>query len=179
MRYTQIDEFETVNGEQIGISLYVQGCHFRCPGCFNSNTWDFNGGYEWTDEIKQKFIELAGRPYIKRISILGGCPLTKENIKDVMSLILELKDKYPQKKIWIYTGFSWEDIWFPYSEIVDSHNGDRFERFNTINEADVLIEGKFIEELKDITLPWRGSSNQRVIDIQESLKQNKIVLYCD
>ena len=91
MRYAKIDEFETVNGEQIGMSLYVQGCHFRCPNCFNSDTWNFNGGNEWNENIRKKFLELAGRDYIKRISILGGCPLTKENRQDVMHLVCDLK----------------------------------------------------------------------------------------
>lgn len=175
MRYAQIDDFETVNGKQIGMSLYVQGCHFRCPGCFNTDAWNFDGGREWTNEVKNKFIQLAGRTYIKRISILGGCPLTKENINSVAKLITELKEKYPEKQIWIYTGYSWEDIWFPSNEALTNHSIERYKRFNTIKNADVLVEGRFIEELKDITLPWRGSSNQRVIDIKKTLEKGEIV----
>lgn len=175
MRYAQIDDFETVNGKQIGMSLYVQGCHFRCPGCFNTDAWNFDGGREWTNEVKNKFIQLAGRTYIKRISILGGCPLTKENINSVAKLITELKEKYPEKQIWIYTGYSWEDIWFPSNESLTNHSIEKYKRFNTIKNADVLVEGRFIEELKDITLPWRGSSNQRVIDIKKTLEKGEIV----
>lgn len=175
MRYAQIDDFETVNGKQIGMSLYVQGCHFRCPGCFNTDAWNFDGGHEWTNEVKNKFVQLAGRTYIKRISILGGCPLTKENINSVAKLITELKEKYPEKQIWIYTGYSWEDIWAPFDEVLTNHSIERHKRFNTIKNADVLVEGRFIEKLKDITLPWRGSSNQRVIDIKKTLEKGEIV----
>ena len=178
MRYAKIDEFETVNGEQIGMSLYVQGCHFRCPNCFNSDTWNFNGGNEWNENIRKKFLELAGRDYIKRISILGGCPLTKENRQDVMHLVCDLKSHYPEKQIWIYTGYTWEEIYFANNEIVHSHNRDRFERYVTISDVDVVVDGRFEEELKDITLPWRGSSNQRVIDVQKSLKEGKVILHC-
>ena len=95
MRYAKIREMDISNGEGIGVSLFVQGCHFHCKGCFNPETWDFNGGNEWTDEVENKFIELAGLPYIKRISILGGEPLANENAISVCSIIQRLKNTYP------------------------------------------------------------------------------------
>ena len=108
MRYSQIREMDISNGSGVGISLFVQGCHFHCKGCFNQETWDFNGGNEWTPEIEKKFLELANRPYIKRISILGGEPLANENVSTVMELIQKLKRQYPEKEsvalYWIYVG---------------------------------------------------------------------------
>ena len=107
MRYSLIREMDVSNGWGVGISLFVQGCHFHCKGCFNQDTWDFNGGKEWTPEIEKKFIELANKEYIKRISFLGGEPLAKENVETVLWLIKTLKSNYPDKKIWLYTGHTW------------------------------------------------------------------------
>lgn len=179
MRYAKIEEYEVNNGHLGGQSLYVQGCRFRCPNCFNPETWDFNGGKMWTPEIKKKFIELANRPYIKRISLLGGECLADENLDGILDLVHEIRLSCPNKTIWIYTGFSWEDCIMKQGEIVDSHNGNRFKRNLVIEQCDILIDGRYIESQRNLSLKWRGSSNQRVIDIQESLKQNRIFLYCD
>lgn len=153
------------NGPGVGVSLFVQGCHLHCKGCFNSTAWDFNGGKEWNDDVKQKFLELASRPYIKRISILGGEPLSYENVFDIYELIVEIKNKLPDKAIWLYTGYLFEYV-----------INNQFSR-KVLELCDVVVDDRYVEELKDIGLPWRGSSNQRVIDVQETLKQNKIVLY--
>lgn len=153
------------NGPGVGVSLFVQGCHFHCKGCFNSIAWDFNGGKEWNDDVKQKFLELASRPYIKRISILGGEPLSYENVFDIYELIVEIKNKLPDKVIWLYTGYLFEYV-----------INNQFSR-KVLELCDVVVDDRYVEELKDISLPWCGSSNQRVIDVQETLKQNKIVLY--
>ena len=165
MRYALIRKMDISNGPGVGVSLFVQGCHLHCKGCFNSTAWDFNGGKEWNDDIKQKFLELASRPYIKRISILGGEPLSYENVFDIYELIVEIKDKLPDKVIWLYTGYLFEYA-----------INNRFNR-KILELCDVVVDDRYVEELKDIGLPWRGSSNQRVIDVQETLKQNKIVLY--
>ena len=153
------------NGPGVGVSLFVQGCHLHCKGCFNTTAWDFNGGKEWNDDIKQKFLALASRPYIKRISILGGEPLSPENSYDIYELITEIKDKLPDKVIWLYTGYLFEYA-------INNQSNRKI-----IELCDVVVDDRYVEELKDIGLPWRGSSNQRVIDVQETLKQNKIVLY--
>lgn len=165
MRYALIRKMDISNGPGVGVSLFVQGCHLHCKGCFNSTTWDFNGGKEWNDDVKQKFLELASRPYIKRISILGGEPLSPENSYDIYELIVEIKDKLPDKVIWLYTGYLFEYA-----------INNQFNR-KILELCDVVVDDRYVEELKDIGLPWRGSSNQRVIDVQETLKQNKIVLY--
>ena len=165
MRYALIRKMDISNGPGVGVSLFVQGCHLHCKGCFNSTAWDFNGGKEWNDDVKQKFLELASRPYIKRISILGGEPLSPENSYDIYELITEINDKLPDKVIWLYTGYLFE-----YAINNESNR-------KILELCDVVVDDRYVEELKDIGLPWRGSSNQRVIDVQETLKQNKIVLY--
>ena len=109
MRYAKIEEYEVSNGHLGGQSLYVQGCRFRCPHCFNPETWDFNGGKEWTPEIEDKFIELASRPYIKRISLLGGECLADENLDGVLNLVNKIRLSFPNKSIWIYSGYTWKE----------------------------------------------------------------------
>lgn len=214
MRYASIRSLDISNGEGVGVSLFVQGCDRHCFNCFNSETWDFNGGKEWTEETKNKFIELINRPYIRRISILGGEPLAKQNLDDVLSLIKEIREKYPisqnpnsenigksrvledenskeirisfpEKSIWLYTGFEWNSLMakicqptFPDKDserIIEIHK----KRQEIISLCDVLVDGEYIDEQKDLTLKWRGSKNQNCIDIKQSLTQNKIVLYCD
>lgn len=179
MRYAQITPFEVCNGKGAGVSLFVQGCHFHCKGCFNTDSWDFCGGKEWTKEIEDKFFELVGRPYIKRISILGGEPLVDENVIGVFNLVKKLKVKFPDKSIWLYTGYKWESILHPV--VTDDFNPERDiiidHRRNVVEMCDVVIDGRFIESLRDLTLKFRGSSNQRVIDVKESLRKNEIVLY--
>lgn len=161
MRYAQITPFEICNGKGAGVSLFVQGCRFCCKGCFNSEAWDFNGGKEWTQEIEDKFFELIDRPYIKRVAILGGEPLADENKSVVLDLIKRIKGKYPNKSIYLYTGYTFEEI----------------SSLNNLQYVDVLVDGRYIEEQKDLTLEFRGSKNQRLIDVQKTLKENKIVLY--
>lgn len=169
------------NGEGVGVALFVQGCHFHCHNCFNPETWDFNGGKEWTEEVKNKFLELANKPYIKRISILGGEPLAKENLDDVLDLVNEFRLSSPQISIWVYTGFTWEDI---FSRIYDKDHivttypvKYQIYRQHIVKNCDVLVDGKYIDTQRDITLPYRGSKNQRLIDIQKSLQKGEVVLW--
>lgn len=165
MNYAQIRSMDISNGEGIGVSIFVQGCPIHCNGCFNSETWDFNGGKKWTEEKKNKLLELLDRPYISRCSILGGEPLAKQNAQDVFKLCKEIKDKFPEKKIWLYSGYQYESL--------------SREQFKVSLLADVLVDGRYDETLKNPSLKFRGSSNQRVINIPETLKQNKVILYCN
>lgn len=179
MRYAKIDELEYVNGNGVGVSLYVQGCHFHCKNCFNQETWDFNGGNEWDVEVKNHIIELLKRPYITRLSILGGEPLEGINVRVLYNFIKEIKQLYPNKKIWLYTGFKYENLLInSLNKLLDSTQTDEY-RQSIIKLCDVLVDGQFEEDKKDLTLKFRGSKNQRVIDIQQSLEQDKIILYCD
>lgn len=167
MRYAQIRNIDISNGNNIGIALFVQGCPFRCYNCFNPETWDFEAGKEWDEETEHQFIELAKRPYIKRISILGGEPLADANLSDVLNLINKIRIQLPQKTIWLYTGYTWEECL--------NHETRR----EIISKCDIIVDSKYIDSLKNTTLKWRGSSNQRVIDIQKSLKEKRIILYTD
>lgn len=157
MRYALIRKIDISNGPGVGVSLFVQGCHLHCKGCFNSIAWDFNGGKEWNDDVKQKFLELASRPYIKRVSILGGEPLDDANVADVYEIIMNIKDAHPEKVIWLYTGYELDEI--ATSPL----------KSKTVLACDVVVVGPYVEELRDITLPWCGSSNQRVIDVKKEL----------
>lgn len=215
MRYAQIRSMDISNGEGVGVSLFVQGCDRHCFNCFNSETWDFNGGKEWTEETKNKFMGLIDRPYIRRISILGGEPLAEQNLDDVLSLIKEIREKYsisqnpnsenigksrvledenskeirisfPEKTIWLYTGFEWNQIMnmqvmqpiFSCKDL-ESKIQNILKRQEIIKMCDVLVDGEYIDKQKDLTLKFRGSKNQHVIDVKQSLAQNKMILYCD
>lgn len=171
MRYAQIRNLDISNGEGVGISIFVQGCKFHCEGCFNKETWDFNGGKEWTEEVENKFLELASRPYIKRISILGGEPLAEENVQGVLSLTQKIHALYPEKTIWLYTGYTYENIF------IFNKDASNKIRQSIIELCDVLVDGQFVESLKDITLKFRGSSNQRLIDVQQTLDKGEVVLW--
>lgn len=185
MRYAQIRSMDISNGEGVGVSLFVQGCPFHCKNCFNSDTWDFNGGKEWTEEIKDKFMKLIDRPYIKRVSFLGGECLADQNLDEVLKLVKQIRNSYPDKTIWLYTGFEWNSLMskicqptFPdkdFERIIEIHKKKK----EIISNVDVLVDGEYIDEQKDLSLKFRGSKNQRVIDVKQSLAQNKVILYCD
>ena len=214
IHYASIRNLDISNGEGVGVALFVQGCPFNphCYNCFNPDTWDFNGGKEWTEETKNKFMELIDRPYIRRISILGGEPLAEQNLDDVLSLIKEIREKYPisqnpnsenigksrvledenskeirisfpDKTIWLYTGYNFDLLNSKYNEYKYTPfaaNADEWlTRWAIISNVNVLIDGEYIDEQKDLTLKWRGSKNQRVIDAKQSRVQNKVILYCD
>lgn len=178
MRYASIRSLDISNGEGVGVSLFVQGCPFHCKNCFNSDTWDFNGGKEWTEETKNKFMELINRPYIKRVSFLGGECLADQNLDEVLKLVKQIRISYPEKTIWLYTGYKIEDIFYPYI-INQPMTCEQRKRIGVIRYVDVLVDGEYIDEQKDLSLKFRGSKNQRVIDVKQSLAQNKVVLYCD
>lgn len=182
MRYAQIRSMDVSNGEGVGVSLFVQGCPFHCKNCFNSETWDFNGGKEWTEKTKNKFMKLIDRPYIKRVSFLGGECLADQNLDGVLDLIKEIRISFPEKTIWLYTGYTWEQL--VYSRMPSGVGKEKeFLNWNRRNEIisniDICIDGEYVDNLKDLTLKWSGSKNQRVIDVKQSLAQNKVVLYCD
>lgn len=166
------------NGEGIGVSLFVQGCHFHCKDCFNTETWDFNGGKAWDKNTKDTFLKLCEKPYIERITILGGEPLANENVGSVLELVKEIRERFPQKKIWIYTGYVWESILYPIiTDNLDFKRDQILEdRRHVLDYIDVLIDGRFETEKKDGNLHWKGSSNQRVIDVRKSLEEKKIIL---
>lgn len=184
MRYNQIRECDIANGEGVGVALFVQGCHFHCYNCFNTETWDFNGGKELTQETEDKLIELASRTYIKRLSILGGEPLADENLDGVLHLVNRFRLSLPNKSIWIYSGYSFTELFMYDDQIKKNPNYLRKDimeiykkRQEIVKQCTVMIDGRYIDSQRDISLKWRGSKNQNCIDIQHSLHQNKIILY--
>ena len=187
MRYAQIRELDISNGEGVGVALFVQGCPSpHCKNCFNPETWDFNGGKEWTQDTEDKLIELASRPYIKRLSILGGEPLADENLDGVLHLVNRFRLSFPNKSIWLYSGFRWEECQ-PFNED-GLLKPDKFapnlqkilhKRYEVISMCNVMVDGRYIDSQRNPSKKWAGSDNQRVIDIRKSLEQNKIVLHCD
>lgn len=175
MRYYSIDKFEVCNGTGVGVSLFVQGCPFHCKNCFNQETWDFNGGKEWTIEVQKEFFELINRPYITRVSILGGEPLAYQNLPDVYDVVKRIKDEFSNKKIWLWTGNTLSIKDFDNSVNVGWDNG--LLKNHILCLCDYVIDGRFVDELKDLTLPFRGSSNQRIIDVQKTIAEQKFTPY--
>lgn len=160
------------NGEGVGVSLFVQGCPFHCTNCFNYETWDYDKGKEWTKDIKNTFLNLINKPYITRVSFLGGEPLYNKNLNGIFDLCKTIKEKYPNKTIWLYSGYKFDDIF-------SSTSNDMLKRKEIIKLCNVMVDGRFVESLKDMNLKFRGSSNQRLINIQESLKQSKVILWIE
>lgn len=164
MRYNKIRKMDISNGEGVRVSIFVQGCTFNCPDCFNPETHDFNGGKEFTDETLSTLMKLCNNPNIKGLSILGGEPLHSKNIDEVFHIVCTFKEKFPNKDIWMWTGFRYEDA------IKDD------KRRMTLQKIDYLIDGQFIKEKKNLKLKWAGSENQRFIDIKKTLEKNEIVV---
>ena len=162
MRYAKIRKMDISNGPGVRVSIFFQGCSFHCKNCFNQETWDFDGGFEFGDEEIKKILELAKSDYITGLSILGGEPMHPKNIENTTKLAKIFKETYPNKTIWIWSGFLFEDY------LKDKE---------VLSYIDVLVDGQFMDELKNPNLRWRGSSNQRVIDVKKTLKQGRVVLY--
>lgn len=179
MNYAQMRSMDISNGEGIGVSLFVQGCDFHCKNCFNSETWEFSKGQEWNEKTKNQFLKLVEKPFIQRVTILGGEPLHPKNVQNVLKIVDEMRVSFPSKNIWIYTGYTWEQIMNPVvTDNLDIEQDNILNmRKEVVSMADVLVDGRYVDELRNVTLHWCGSSNQRVINVQESLKQNKVVLW--
>ncbi len=159
MRVAQIRAEDIANGPGVRVSIHVQGCLRHCKDCFNKETWDFDGGYEFSDILKQRFLELGKPDKIKGFSILGGEPLQQD--KDMIDLVKSIKELYPDKSIWLWTGYKYE-------ELLDNH-------FKVLEYIDVLVDGEFVVEQKNPGKLYAGSDNQRLIDVQKTLETGGIV----
>lgn len=169
MKYADIKCLDVANGTGLRVSIFVSGCRHRCRGCFNENAWDFNYGEEYTNETEEYILDLLENDSISGLSILGGEPLEPENQPYVARLIDLVKTKFTNKNIWLYTGFTFE--W-----ILENMN-DKFPSLkDIIYNTDVLVDGKFEIDKKDLKLRFRGSSNQRLINLSETLKTGEIIL---
>ena len=161
MRWAKIRTEDIANGPGFRVSIYVQGCNNHCPGCFNPETWDFEGGKEFTDKVKSKFLELGKSKKIAGFSILGGEPLQQG--KDMLDLVKEIKETYPDKTIWMWTGCIYEEL--------------TPEQLDIVKYVDVLIDGRFDMEHRTPRSRYKGSFNQRVIDVAKTMEANKCILH--
>ncbi len=159
MRYNKIRKMDISDGKGVRVSIFMQGCTFNCKNCFNPETHDFNGGEEFTEDTIDRVLELCQNENIEGLSILGGEPMHPNNIEGTTKLAKAFKEKFPNKNLWIWTGF-----------LFDRDLKDK----DVMNYVDVLIDGQYVDELHNPKLQWKGSSNQRVIDVQKSLKEDKI-----
>ena len=165
--YVKIKNFDVANGEGLGVSVYFAGCDKepKCKGCFNCEAWNFDAGQPFDNNALLNIYKKMRNSHINHIAILGGEPLASNNIEEVFHLCRSIKWLYPDKKIWLWTHYKFEDLAHTY--------------FPMLQYVDVLVDGEYIEEQRDLTLKWRGSKNQRVIDVQETLLNKKVVLYCE
>ena len=162
MRYNLIRQMDISNGPGVRVSIFMQGCSFHCKNCFNPETWDFDGGKEFTDNTIDEVLNLCNKDHIKGLSILGGEPMHPKNIEATTRLAKAFKEKYPHKNLWVWSGFKFDE------DLKDKE---------VLNYIDVLVDGTYEDELHDPILKWRGSSNQRVIDVQKSIKNKKVIEY--
>ena len=162
MRYNKIRKMDISNGPGVRVSIFMQGCSFNCKNCFNKETHDFNGGKEFDDSTIERVLELCDNDNIDGLSILGGEPMNPTNIEGTTKLAKAFKEKFPNKNIWSWSGYSF-----------DNYLKDK----EVVKYLDVLVDGQYNDDLRNPTLKWKGSENQRVIDVQESLKDSNIVLF--
>lgn len=170
MNYVEVKNYDISNGTGVRVSLFVSGCTHHCKNCFNKEAWDFNYGKEFTNEVIDQIISSLNHSYIEGLTILGGEPMELVNQEGILPLIKRVKKELPSKNIWIYTGYSFDDDLIPWSK---KYNFTK----EILNNVDVIVDGEFIEDKKDVTKYFRGSSNQRIIDVKETLKTNEIVLH--
>lgn len=167
MHYGKIQNCDIANGQGVRVSLFVSGCRNHCKNCFQPETWNFDYGNPYTEETEEYIIQLLSKPYIQGLTILGGEPLEPENQQGLLRLLKRVKSDYPEKDIWCYTGYTLEQALKDGSpcrcDVTDE----------LLSAIDVLVDGRFVEELKDITLKFRGSSNQRIISMKEWRKRTK------
>ena len=170
MNYATIKPHDTADGYGVRVSLFVSGCTHHCKGCFNSEAWDFNYGTPYTQETENEIISLLNRDYIRGLSLLGGEPMEPQNQAVIVNLIKRVKQELPTKDIWCYSGYTLD------KDLCDGGRAHTSVTDEILHNIDVLVDGRFVVELKDLTLKFRGSSNQRLIDVKNSLLSNSVVL---
>jgi len=171
MKYGEIKNCDIANGEGVRISLFVSGCTHHCKGCFNAETWDFNYGKPFTTEVEEQLLSDLKPGYIAGLTLLGGEPFEPVNQRALIGFVRKVREQLPEKTIWCYSGYTYDKDLIPggkaYCECTDE----------LISMLDVLVDGEFVEELKDIRLTFRGSSNQRIIDVKKTLENGEVCLY--
>lgn len=170
MNYGEIKKTDIGNGEGVRVSLFVSGCTHHCQGCFNRETWDFSYGKPFTEETQQEIVRLLNADYISGLSILGGEPFEPENQRALLPLFRQVKERYPGKNIWCYTGYLFD------RELLKESRARCEVTDEILSLTDVLVDGEFIQEQRNISLRFRGSENQRIIDVPKSLKEGRVCL---
>lgn len=173
MNYSEIKNCDIANGAGVRVTLFVSGCTHRCPNCFNEVAWDFNSGSPFDEAVQDNIIEMLKPSYITGLTLLGGEPAEPSNQEALLPFVKRVKRVYPTKDIWMYTGDIFEELM---NENNPRHTSSTYELMQNI---DVLVDGPFIDDLRDITLRFKGSSNQRVIDIAKTLQEKRVVLWSD
>lgn len=173
MNYAKIKKCDVANGPGVRVSLFVSGCNHHCKNCFNREAWDFNYGNDFTDKEENQIIEDLKPDYITGLSLLGGEPFERQNQEGLAPLVKKVKQEYPDKKIWCYTGFTFDKQIL--GEMVGQENRETTKQM--LENIDYIVDGRFVEELKNPSLKFKGSSNQRIIDVKKSLEQNEVVLW--
>lgn len=173
MYYSEIKECDIANGPGVRVTIFVSGCTHHCKGCFNEMTWDFQYGREYTEEDTDKILKLLEPSYIAGLTLLGGEPMEYRNRQGLLPLLRKVKEAYPDKTVWCYTGYSYE------KDILEDFCAKWPETEEMLSCLDVIVDGEFVEELKDISLRFRGSSNQRLINVKKSRETGKTVLWED
>ena len=171
MYYGEIKKCDIANGEGVRVSLFVSGCTHHCPGCFNQDTWDFCYGKEYTDETEQEILDALSPDYINGLSLLGGEPFEPQNQKVLVQLLRKVREQYPQKTVWRYSGYLFD------RELLSESRARCEYTDEMLSMIDILVDGRFVEKLKDIRLVFRGSSNQRIIDVKRSLQNGDIMAW--
>lgn len=178
MNYHNITYPDQNNGDGLRIVLWVAGCEHHCINCQNQQTWSPQSGIPFDENAMNEILNELKKDYISGITFSGGDPLHHKNVQNVLKIVDEIRVSYPTKNIWLYTGYTWEQIMYP---VITDINSEQLKvlqmRKELVNKCDVLIDGRYIDERRDVSLHWRGSSNQRVINVKETLKQNQIVLW--
>lgn len=183
MNYLKIEHEDVCNGTGLRVVLWLSGCSHHCYNCQNPQTWDSNSGIPFDESAKQEIFNELSKDYISGITFSGGDPLHENNLDEVLKLVKEIRISFPEKTIWLYSGYNFDLLNSKYNEYKYTPfaaNADEWlTRWEIISNVDILVDGEYIDEQKDLTLKFRGSKNQRVIDVQQTLKQGKVVLYCD
>ena len=169
MNYADIKKIDVANGEGVRVSVFVSGCNHHCKGCFNQCAWDFNYGKEFSEKEEQQIIDYMNHDYISGLSLLGGEPLEPKNQEGLLPLVKKVKEKFPNKDIWCYTGFDFE------KDVVEKMAKNNETTRELLKYIDIIVDGKFEEDKKDLKLQFRGSSNQKIVDVKKSLQTGKIV----
>lgn len=173
MNYAEIKQCDIANGIGVRTSLFVSGCRHHCPGCFNAEAWDFAAGSPFTVQVEDMLLDSLKPPYVAGISVLGGEPLEPENQEALIHLLGRVRKELPDKDVWMWTGFTLEELLNGASRACTDHLDE------LLSLVDVLVDGPFVEAEKDITLRFRGSANQRILDLRETLAEGKPVIWSD